>query len=169
MDYTKTFAPVAKMDSIRLVLAIAASKHWKVHHMDVKSEFIHGEIHEDIYIQEPEGLQEDPSLVCRLKKSLYGLKQAPRAWYSKMDNFLLSLGFERCKSNPNVYFQNNGDLLQFIVLYVDYIFIILSFIADIGSIKSSLHSEFSMTHLGLLKQFIGLEIEKYDLGINFRQ
>ena len=108
VDYTETFAPVAKMDSIRLVLAIVASKWWEVHHMDVKSHFIHGDIHEDIYIQKHEGFIHCPSLVCRLKKSLYGLKQAPKAWYAKMDNFLLSLGFERCKYDPNIYFQNIG-------------------------------------------------------------
>ena len=95
MDYTKTFAPVAKMDSIRLVLVITSSKGYQVHHMDVKSTLLHGEIKEEIYMQQPEGFQEDPSLVCRLKKSLYGLKQAPRAWYAKMDAFLLSIGFIR--------------------------------------------------------------------------
>ena len=56
-------------------------------------------------MQHPEGLQKDPSLVCRLKKSLYGLKQSPRAWYAKMDAFLLSIGFTRCKSDPNMYLQ----------------------------------------------------------------
>ena len=99
------------MDSIRLVLVIVASRRWKVHHMDVKSDFIHGDIHEEIYMQHPEGFIHDPSLFCRLKKSLYGLKQAPRAWYAKMGSFLLSLGFERCKSNPNVYLQHLDDSL----------------------------------------------------------
>ena len=68
MDYIETFAPVAKMDSIRLVLAIAASKGWQVHHMDVKSAFLHGEIQEYIYMHQPEGFQYDPSLLCRLNK-----------------------------------------------------------------------------------------------------
>ena len=103
VDYTKAFASVAKMDSIRLVLAIVGSKCWEVHDMDVKSDFIHGEIIEDIYMQHPEFFIHDPSLVCRLKKSLYGLKQAPRVWYAKMYNFVLSLGSERCKYYPNVY------------------------------------------------------------------
>ena len=76
VDYHETFSPVAKMDSIRLVLAIAASKHWEVHHMGVKSAFIHGDIHEEIYMKHPEGYISDPSLFCKLKKSLYGLKQA---------------------------------------------------------------------------------------------
>ena len=103
VDYHGTFALVAKMDSIRLVLAISASKHWEVHHMDVKSAFLHGYIHEDIYMKHPEGYITDPSLFCKLKKSLYGLKQALREWYSKMDAFLLSQNFQRCRSDQNVY------------------------------------------------------------------
>ena len=95
-DYHETFAPVAKMESIRLVLAISASKQWEVHNMDVKSTFLHGDIHEEIYMKQLEGYISDPSLVCKLKKSLYGLKQAPREWYSKMDAFLLSQYFKRC-------------------------------------------------------------------------
>ena len=70
MDYHENFVQVAKMDSIRLVLAISASKHWEVHHMDVKSTLLHGDIHEDIYIKHLEGYIDDPSLVCKLKKSL---------------------------------------------------------------------------------------------------
>ena len=93
--YTDTFAPVANMDSIRLVFASATSKRWEVHHMDVKNAFIHGEIQEEIYIQQLECFQYDPSLVCMLNKSLYDLKQAPRDWYAEKDNFFLSLGFER--------------------------------------------------------------------------
>ena len=91
------------MDSIRLVLAIVASKHWEVHHMDVKSDFIHGYLKEYIYMRNFEGYTSDPSLVFKLQKSLYGLKQAPRSWYAKMDVFLLSQNFQRCKFDPNVY------------------------------------------------------------------
>ena len=80
MDYHETFAPVAKMDSIRLVLAISTSKHWEVHHLDVKLEFLHGYLHEKICMKHPEGYFTDPYLVCKIKKSLYGLKQAPREW-----------------------------------------------------------------------------------------
>ena len=77
--------------------------------MDVKSAFLHGEIQEDIYMHKLEVFIKDPSFVFRLHKSLYGLKQDPTAWYAKMDNFLLSLGFERCKYDPNVYLNNFGD------------------------------------------------------------
>ena len=97
IDYNETFTPVAKMDSIRLALAIAASKQWEVHHMDVKCAFLNGDLTEEIYMKKPQGFDTNPSLLCRLRKSLYGLKQAPRAWYAKIDSFLLSLNFVRCK------------------------------------------------------------------------
>ena len=71
VDYHETFAPMAKMDSIRIVWAIVASKHWEVHHMDVNSDFIHGDIQEEIYMNHPEGYTSNTSLVCKLHKSLY--------------------------------------------------------------------------------------------------
>jgi hypothetical protein len=72
--------------------------------MDVKSNFLHGYLKDEIYMEQPHGYVHDSSLVCKLNKSLYGLKQAPRAWYGKMDYFLLSHGFDRCKSDPNVLY-----------------------------------------------------------------
>ena len=112
VDYTETFSLERKMDSIGLVLAFFASKRWEVHHMDVKSACLHGDLHENIYMHQPKCFIHDPSLVCKLKKYLYGLKQAPKSWYAKMDNFFLSLGFERCKYDPNVYFKNVGELFR---------------------------------------------------------
>jgi hypothetical protein len=103
-SYDETFAPVEKMDSIRLALSIAATRGWEVHHMDVKNAFLHGDLEEEIYMEQPQGYMQNSSLVCKLKKSLYGLKQAPRAWYAKMDSYLLSQNFVRCKSDSNVYF-----------------------------------------------------------------
>eukprot|EP00253_Pinus_taeda_P022241 PITA_22241 len=88
--------------------------------MDVKSAFLHGDLHEEIYMEQPIGfIQIDSSLVCRLKKSLYGLKQAPRAWYAKMDSFLLESGFSRCFSDNTVYTKEVGNSLIILVLYVD--------------------------------------------------
>eukprot|EP00253_Pinus_taeda_P028262 PITA_28262 len=87
----KTFSPVAKMNSICLVLSLAASLKWEVHQMDVKSAFLHGDLHEEIYMEQPIGfIQTDSSLVCRLKKSLYGLKQAPRACDPNLINHVKS-------------------------------------------------------------------------------
>eukprot|EP00253_Pinus_taeda_P019427 PITA_19427 len=104
IDYTKTFSPIAKMNSIHLILSLVASFKWEVHQMDIKSAFSHGDLHEEIYMEQPSDfIQKDSSLVCRLKKSFYGLKQAPQAWYAKMDSFLLDTGFSRCHSDNIVY------------------------------------------------------------------
>jgi hypothetical protein len=103
IDYHETFAPIAKMDSIHLALAIATTKGWEVHQMDVKNAFLHGDLFEEIYMEQPQGFMQDSYLVCRLKKSLYGLKQTPRAWHAKMDSYLLSQNFVRCKSSPNPF------------------------------------------------------------------
>ena len=87
--------------------------------MDVKSVFLHGDLQEKIYMEQPPGyVQDNSNLVCHLKKSLYGLKQAPRAWYAKMDSFLLDTGFSRCHSDPNFYTKKVGNHLINLVLYV---------------------------------------------------
>ena len=110
--------------------------------MDVKSTFLHGIIHEEIYMKQPKGYITDPSLVCKLKKSLYGLKQAPREWYSKMDAFLLSQNVQRCRSDPNVYLKQHDGHIIIIFLYVDDLLIIGSTVASISAIKTALHNAF---------------------------
>ena len=123
--------------------------------MDVKSAFIHGYIHEEIYMKHPDGYISDPSLVCKLKKSLYGLKQDPREWYSNMDAFLVSQNFQRCRSDSNVYIhQYNGHLI-IIFLYVDDLLITGSTVASISAIKTALQNAFEMSDLWLLKQLFG--------------
>ena len=116
--------------------------------MDVKCSFIHGDMKEDVYMQQPEVFFSNPYLVCRLNKSLYGLKQAPRAWYVKIDSFLLSLNFVRYKSDPNVYLKLINGSLIIIVLYFDDLLIIGSSKDDIASLKGAMNQAFSMTNLG---------------------
>ena len=98
-----------------------------------------------------EGYTSDLSLVCKLQKSLYGLKPALRSWYVKMDAFLLSQNFQRCKYDPNVYLQQYDGNILIILLYVDYILITRSTLASISFIKIALHDAFEMSDLGLLK------------------
>lgn len=92
LDYNETFAPVAKMPTIKIVIALASSMHWPIHQMDVKSAFLNGELHEEIYMSQPKGFIQkgQQNLVCKLRKSIYGLKQSPREWYSKINSFFLS-------------------------------------------------------------------------------
>ena len=109
-------------------------------------------------MKHPKGYISDSSLLCKLKKSLYGLKQAPREWYSKMDALLLSQNFQRCKSDMNVYLQKYDGNFLIIVLYFDDLLITSSIVASISVIKTAHHDAFEMSDLGLLKQFLGLEI-----------
>ena len=102
----------------------------------------------------------NPSLVCRLNKSLYGIKQAQRDWYAKIDGFMLSLNFSRCKYDPNVYLKFIHGSIIIIVLYVDYLLIIGISMKEISSLKDALKHTFSMTDLGLLSQFLGLEVSQ---------
>ncbi|KAH9313288.1 hypothetical protein KI387_028323 [Taxus chinensis] len=169
VDYTETFAPVAKMTSIRLTLAIATTNRWKVHQMDVKSAFLHGDLEEEIYMEQPLGYVHDPSLICKLKKSLYGLKQAPRAWYAKMDSFLLTSGFTRCHSDPNVYILWQDDSILILVLYVDDLLITENSSSIIDSVKTALANRFSMIDLGLLHYFLGIQISQSDSRILISQ
>jgi hypothetical protein len=159
IDYNETFAPVEKMNSIRLVLALAASHEWEVHQMDVKSIFLHGDLQEKIYMEQPPGyIQNDSSLVCHLKKSLYCLKQAPQAWYAKMDSILLSTRFSRCHYDPNVYTNKVGNHLIILVLYVDDLILTGSDSKNLNHVKTSLKKKFEMTDLGFLHCFLGLQV-----------
>jgi hypothetical protein len=169
IDYDETFTLVVKMDSIHLALAIVTTKGWEVHQMDVKNAFLHGDLSEDIYMEQPPGFIQDSSLVCRLKKSLYGLKQASRAWYAKMDSYLLSQNFVRCKYDPNVYMLRTIDSLLILVLYVDDILITGSLTSSISMVKWILHDRFLMMDMGPLHYFLGLEISQDASGIKISQ
>jgi hypothetical protein len=159
VDYDETFAPVARYTSIHFFIALAASMGWKLHHMDVKTTFLNGEIKEEFYIEHPEGLviHNGKSHVCRLKKALYGLKQAPLAWYKKMHGFLMSLGFSKSDVYPNLYYHIDGNKCLILVLYVDDLFLTDSKRLVIEC-KQALNAKFEMKDLGLMHYFLGLEV-----------
>ncbi|WP_286596120.1 reverse transcriptase domain-containing protein [Pseudomonas sp. 165] len=95
IDYDETFSPVARMATVRAVIAMAAAKGWSLHQMDVKNAFLHGDLEEEVYMMQPPGFESvaHPDFVCRLRKALYGLKQAPRAWSNKIGEYLVTIGF----------------------------------------------------------------------------
>eukprot|EP00253_Pinus_taeda_P017625 PITA_17625 len=158
------------MNSVCLVLSLATSFKWEVHQMDVKSAFLHGDLHEEMYMEQPIGfIQTDSSLLCRLKKSLYGLKQAPRSWYAKMDRFLLESGFPRCHSDNIVYTKKVGKSLIILVLYVDDLILTGSDPKLINHVKSSLKKKFEMTDLGHLQYFLGRQVLQSKEGISLSQ
>jgi hypothetical protein len=121
VDYEEVFAPVARLETVRLILALAAQGRWEVHHMDVKSAFLNGDLQEEVYVQQPPGFvnPRQTGKVLKLSKALYGLKQAPRAWNSKLDHELVKLGFYRSEEEHAVYKRGSGDSLLLIGVYVD--------------------------------------------------
>jgi len=111
IDFTEIFSPVVKMTSIRVALGLAACQDLEIEQMDVKTAFLHGDLDEEIYMEQPEGfkVKNKENLVCRLKKSLYGLKQAPRQWYKKFDSFMTEKGYTRTTSDHCVYMKRFGE------------------------------------------------------------
>ena len=133
IDYFETFAPVAKITSIRTLLALANMKGWNVHQMDVVSAFLNGDLLEEVYMTQPKGFTKEKDLVCKLHKSLYGLKQASRAWYQRIDSFLLNKGLKRVESDHSIYTQILPNESLIIAIYVDDLLLVgsnLSFIND---------------------------------------
>jgi len=105
IDYGKTYAPVARLEVVRLLLAYACMNGFKLHQMDVKSTFLNGYIDEEVYVCQSPGFEDHkhPNYVFKLKKALYGLKQAPRQWYERLSNFLLSHAYERGKTDKTLF------------------------------------------------------------------
>jgi hypothetical protein len=105
IDFGKIFSPVSNLTSIRFLLFVAVAFDFEVEQMDVKTTFLHGDLEEEIYMNQREGfvVKGKKELVCKLKKSLYGLKQSPRMWYQKFDIYILGLGFVRSRDDHYVY------------------------------------------------------------------
>ena len=171
IDFDETFAPVARLEAIRMFLAFSSSKRFKVYQMDVKSTFLNGDLEEEVYIEQPEGfsLSKNPNYVCKLKKALYGLKQAPRAWYSRLDKYLQKEGFKRGIAESNLYFKNKGDDLLILVVYVDDIIFGGSNDEMCKNFAKSMQSEFEMSMIGELSFFLGLQVSQLDKGIFLSQ
>lgn len=121
VDYSDTFAPVARLDTIRLLLAVAAQMNQRVYQLDVKSAFLNGVSQEEIYVEQPDGFEKkrEEDKVFLLKKALYGLKKVPRAQYSRIDDYLLSLGYEKSLSEATLYVKRHSKDVLIVSLYVD--------------------------------------------------
>ncbi|KAG8478507.1 hypothetical protein CXB51_028390 [Gossypium anomalum] len=161
VDFTDVFSPVVKHSSIRALLGIMAMHDLELEQLDVKTAFLHGELEEDIYMQQPEGftVSEKEDYVCLLKKSLYGSKQSPRQWYKRFDSFITSHGFKRSSFDSCVYFKKNSDgSFVYLLLYVDDILIAAKDKGEIRKVKAQLSEEFEMKYLGPAKKILGMEI-----------
>ena len=171
IDYDEVFAPVARFELVRLLLALMASKVWPVHHMDVKSAFLNGELREEVYVAQPPGFVVacKEQKVLRLIKALYGLHQAPRAWYAKLDASLASLGFQHSTPKHAVYIRGKKAHRLIVGVYVDDLVITGRDIIKLKQFKEEMKNTFQMSDLGLLHYYLGLEVNQTTAGISISQ
>ena len=161
LDFGETYAPVARLEAIRILLAYACAHNIKLYQMDVKSAFLNGYINEEVYVEQPTSFEDGkkPDHVYKLKNALYGLKQAPRAWYERLRNFLLSKGFTMGKVDTTLFIKKIGKDLFVLQIYVDDIIFGSTnqeFCDEFGKMMAN---EFEMSMIGELSYFLGLQIK----------
>ncbi|KAK1603535.1 hypothetical protein QYE76_071902, partial [Lolium multiflorum] len=160
VDYDETFSPVAKLKSVRILLAIAAFFDYEIWQMDVKTAFLNGDIEEELYMVQPKGFVDPKNAdkVCKLQRSIYGLKQASRSWNLRFDRVIKDFGFIRTHGEACIYKKVSGSSVAFLILYVDDILLIGNDIELLSSIKGYLNKSFSMKDLGEAAYILGIKI-----------
>jgi hypothetical protein len=171
LDFYETFVPVARLEAIRIFLAYACHKRFKVYQMDVKSDFLNGDLSEEVYMEQPKcfELSDNPNLVCKLKKYLYGLKQAPRAWYHRLDQYLKDKGFKRGIVDNNLYIKIEDNDLLIVLVYVDDIIFECNKDSLVQWFSSAMESEFEMSMIGEMPFFLGLQNTQRSEGMFISQ
>ncbi|GKV28220.1 hypothetical protein SLEP1_g37301 [Rubroshorea leprosula] len=164
IDYEETFAPVARLTSVRSLLVIVAIRRWKLFQMDVKNAFLDGDLEEEVYMKPPPGLHHPPNKGCRLRRALYGLKQSLQAWYAKFSATVSEFGFTSSPHDTALFIRKTARGMVFLLLYVDDMIITGDDVAGVEELKQSLSQKFEMKDLGVLSYFLGLEVTSSDDG-----
>ncbi|KAL7284965.1 hypothetical protein ACG7TL_000054 [Trametes sanguinea] len=161
LDYNETFAPVAKLSSIRMLLALAARYDWELEQMDVKSAYLNGKLDEEIFMRQPPGsaASGQEHLVCRLKKTLYGLKQAGRGWYKTLSDAMADMGLLRCASDHAVWYKHADDATLIVASSVDDL-TITGTTDLVYAFKANISKRFEMSDLGAMRWILGIEVER---------
>ena len=166
LDFEETFAPVARLESIRILLAYAAHHSFRLYQMDVKSAFLNGPIKEEVYVEQPPGFEDEryPDHVCKLSKALYGLKQAPRAWYECLRDFLIANAFKVGKADPTLFTKTcDGDLFV-CQIYVDDIIFGSTNQKSCEEFSRVMTQKFEMSMMGELNYFLGFQVKQLKDG-----
>lgn len=158
-DYTETYAPVARLPTVRILLSIAVQFNMHIHQMDVKGAFLNGKLKEEIFMQQPEGFVHG-NKVCKVQRAIYGLKQESRVWNDRFNTFIMRIGFKSCASDYCLYVKIENGIRCYILLYVDDSLILCDTIQMINEIKNCLAREFEMTDIGEAETFLGIHIER---------
>ena len=171
IDYSETFSLVIKQATVKLVFSIAVSCNWKIHQLDIRNAFLNGVLTEEVYMKQPLGFIDPtlPSYMCRLHKSLYGLKQAPKAWYTRLSDFLLSIGFLASKVDSFMFILSYGTNILYLLIYVDDILLTGSNSTMLHRLVQLLSSEFKLRDLGDVHYFLGIEVQSTGMGLMLRQ
>ncbi|GKA39465.1 putative ribonuclease H-like domain-containing protein [Tanacetum coccineum] len=171
LNFEESFAPVAKLEAIRIFLGNATSKNMTVYQMDVKTVFLNGELKEEVYVSQPEGFIDPyhPHHVYRMKKALYGLKQAPRAWYDTLSKFLLAQGFSKGVVDPTLFLRKIGKHTLHVQIYVDDIIFASTDPKDCDRFPNEMSSKFQMSMMGQISFFLCLQISLNPRGIFINQ
>ncbi|CAN1152027.1 Retrovirus-related Pol polyprotein from transposon TNT 1-94, partial [Linum perenne] len=169
IDYEETFAPVAKLNTIRVLLSLAVNLDWDLSQLDVKNAFLNGELTEEVFMSPPPGMDVGRK-VCKLKKALYGLKQSPRAWFERFTKAVISGGYYQCQSDHTLFVKHSkSGKLAILIVYVDDIIITGDDTEEIRRLKLTLANEFDLKDLGELKYFLGMEVARSKHGIALSQ
>lgn len=143
VDFLDTFSPVAKLTTVRLLLALAATQKWDLQQLDMDNVFLHGDLHEEVYMELPPCLQPTfPNQVCHLNKSLYGLKQASRQWFAELSTFLTSIGLFSSTYDHSLFTKHHGSTFTALLVYVDDIILTGNSPSEIANVKRLLHQKF---------------------------
>ena len=173
IDYMDTFAPVSKLLTVKLLLALASINGWFLYQLDVNNAFLHGDLDEEVYMTIPPGYSHTggtvSNAVWRLHKSLYGLKQASRQWYAKFSNTLLANNFKQSATDHSLFIKNSGNTFLALLVYVDDIIIASNCAKAVQDLKDTLERNFKLKDLGNLRFFLGLEVARTEKGILISQ
>lgn len=170
LDYLYTFSPVAKLTTVRLILALASIHNWHLHQLDVNNVFLHGDLNEEVYMLIPPGVQSSkPNHVCKLIKSLYGLKQASRQWFEKLTSVLTAHGYSQAPSDHSLFVKQTSSTFTILLVYVDDVILAGNSLQEFQTMKNILHQLFKIKDLGILKYFLGLEVAHSKRGISICQ
>ncbi|GJS13262.1 retrovirus-related pol polyprotein from transposon TNT 1-94 [Tanacetum coccineum] len=171
IDFKESFAPVARIEAIRIFIANAATKNMIIYQMDVKTAFLNGDLQEEVFVSQPEGFedQDNPTHVYRLKKALYGLKQAPRAWYDTLSKFLMANNFFKGAVDPTLFTRKSGKHILLVQIYVDDIIFASTDHNACNIFSKEMSSKFQMSMMGQMSFFLGLQVSQSPGGIFINQ
>ncbi|CAI7823409.1 unnamed protein product [Closterium sp. NIES-53] len=159
-DFDEIFAPVGKGTSLGVMLGTAANRGWRIKQMDITTAFLNGIILEELYMLQPEGLDDGSGRVCRLKKAIYGLKQAPRAWYHKLEETLLAGGFKKSECDHSLFLLQEKEQFLMLLVYVDDILLLSESSAMIKRVEEMLEMQFKCSKIGDVKYYLGMHVER---------